>query len=66
MGKAGRLKSQRYTWEHTLDRTEDAYRVALEVVTGTATSVSSGLPSTVVVRRPPRRWRSIVCPIEPP
>jgi glycosyltransferase involved in cell wall biosynthesis len=30
MGKAGKQKALRYTWEHALDRTEDAYRIAIE------------------------------------
>jgi glycosyltransferase involved in cell wall biosynthesis len=30
MGRAGKAKAQRYTWEYALDRTEDAYRIALE------------------------------------
>lgn len=30
MGQAGKLKAQRYTWEHTLDRTEAAYHIAIE------------------------------------
>ena len=29
MGKAGRAKAQGYSWDHALDRTEDAYRIAI-------------------------------------
>ncbi|TMD62159.1 MAG: glycosyltransferase family 4 protein [Chloroflexi bacterium] len=36
MGKAGRLKAQRYSWESTLDRTEATYRIAVEHKRGEA------------------------------